>query len=253
MTARGGTATPGDRTTDPGHELLDAVAEQLVTDHLGIAYGLADRYATADTHRDLLQVAAVALVGAAHRYDPDHAGSFESYAVTSVLGALRNHLRDATGAVRVPRAVRDRAAEAREVRAELERGGASMPTDGDVATVLGVDTDEVGVARRATAQPATYPTPEDAAAVERTDDLPTAWEGEHDDAIRAVEDHEALRAALAALDATDRDLLRRRFLHDRTQAEIADELGVSQVQVSRRLRATYGELRAVLTDADEGS
>jgi RNA polymerase sigma-B factor len=170
--------------------------EQLVLMHLPLVRALARRFAsTEEGLDDLVQVGVIGLLKAVERFDPERARPFTAYAVPTILGELRHHLRDRTWPVRVPRRVA--AAPARAARRTVP-----------LAEVVGAP-------------------------------------DEHDD-FGASEDRLIVEAALERLDERRRTIVRRYFLDGLSQVEIARELGISQIHVSRLLRGALGTMRDVL-------
>jgi RNA polymerase sigma-B factor len=220
----------------PRHE--DA-ADDLVVSHLPLARILARRYARRGEPMDeLVQVASVGLATAAQRFDPDRGVEFGAFATPFILGALRHHFRDRVGAVRVPRSIREQAT---LVRATVERLGAELnrsPTTREVARAADLEIEDVLIAMES--DRAWAP-----ASLDGSDlDVPAGLDARVDE----VEDHDMLRRALAPLDPQERELLRMRYWDALTQAQIAQQLGISQMQVSRLLARAVSHARAALRE-----
>jgi len=219
---------------------------ELVERHLPLAGRLARRYArNADTAEELRQVACVALVKAVDRFDPERGVPFVSFATPTILGEIKRHLRDNRWAVHVPRQLQELAQSlARETdRLTCELGRA--PTMGEVAEALGVSVEEAVEARVALG--GLDASSLDVPAAPGSDGEETARDriGVVDGGFELVEQREVVAHALARLPARQRFALRLRFDEDMTQSEIAEVLGVSQMQVSRILRRSLSRLRSL--------
>jgi RNA polymerase sigma-B factor len=207
--------------------------------YLPLAHGLAARYSYAlEPMEDLEQVAAIGLLNAIDRFDPDHGTAFTSYAVPTILGELRRHFRDRTWAVRVPRRLQELIVSIEQARDELATSLGHQPTIGQLSRRLGVDQElilqalEVALARR------TFPL-EPEGAHDGDGDLP----GNVEAGYRRVEDRAILARLLGTLSAREAQIVVLRFNADLTQDAIARRLGVSQMHVSRVLRRSLAKLR----------
>ena len=223
---------------------------RLVEQHLPLALRLARRYARSnDALEDLRQVAALGLVKAVDRFDPERGTSFASFATPTILGELKRHLRDTRWSVHVSRDLQE---QAQAVARETDRLTAALrraPTIGEVAAALGVDVETAIEAREALsgmeASSLDVPVSPDGDADGTAGDRI----GAVDDGYELVEDRDAVALALARLPKRQRLALRLRFDEDMTQAEIGACLGVSQMQVSRMLRRSLEQLRAAAEPA----
>ncbi|MDQ2850492.1 MAG: sigma-70 family RNA polymerase sigma factor [Actinomycetota bacterium] len=223
--------------------------DDLVRDHIGFSRSVARRYA----HRgieldDLQQVAAVALVLAAGRFDPQLGHSFAAYAGATIHGELKRHLRDHGWAVRPPRGLYDTYTDVVLATRALEQSMADVPTARDVADQLGIDVQLVHEARKVgscyTAASLDSMLTEDAG-LSIGDRLADPQPSQ----IDAVEVRLALAQSLRALTPRERLLIQLRFGHDLTQQQIGERLGISQMQVSRLLSAVSARLRASLAES----
>jgi RNA polymerase sigma-B factor len=231
---------------DSEHQRLK---DQLVTDHLPLARNLARRYANrGETLDDLVQVARLGLVKAVTRFDPTHGSDFTAFAIPTITGELRRHFRDTGWDIRVPRRLQELHLRISAATSELAHRDGHAPTATDLATYLGVPREEIIEGVQAgtayTARSLDVPAGPDA-------DAPTLAHtlGGVDEGFAAVENHETLVPLLAGLPERERRILGMRFFQDMTQTEIAREIGVSQMHVSRLLTATLARLRAQLLTA----
>jgi RNA polymerase sigma-B factor len=209
----------------------------LVREHTALALRLARRFDHGHGDRsDLEQVALTGLVAAAQRFDPGRGVPFPRYLVATVLGELRHHVRDTAWEVRVPRGLQEESLAVRRTAEELTQELGRDPVVADLAAALGWSADRVteAIAARSAGRPwstrcdATVPDPAPA----------------HDDrTVRRLD----LRSAIGSLGARERRVLHLRFERDLSQREIGDELGCSQMQVSRILAAILRRLRTELS------
>jgi RNA polymerase sigma-B factor len=191
----------------------------------------------------LEQAGTVGLIGAVDRFDPGRGLDFLSFAVPTITGEIRRHFRDRTWSMRVPRRLKDIQATMSDAIDPLaqELGRAPRPTE--IATRLGLPLEAVleGLSARQAYRNDSLdgPTgPGEAPLAERVGDL--------DQGIEGIENHEALAPLLAALPDRERTILVLRFFGNRSQSQIAEVIGVSQMHVSRLLERTLKQLRLQL-------
>jgi len=224
---------------DPRYEGIRA---RIVAQHMKLARRIARRYANrGEPVEDLEQAALVGLVKAINGYDPLRGHDFLAYARPMMNGEVKRHFRDLTWAVRVPRKVQEGRAELGQAVAALSQRMGRPPTAEELAAELRLSEADLADLRAASAaynalSLSTPAGPDEARTL--ADTL-----GAADDALDAVEDRESLHPLLNALPPRELRLLLLRFFGNQTQAEIATELGVSQMQVSRLLAATLSRLR----------
>ena len=211
-------------------ELVDVIA-----DHIPFARRLGRRFApTPSLVDDCEQVACMALVLAVQRWDPAFDANLSSYAQPTILGELRRFLRDSTWWVRPPRRIQELGDLVRSTEEELRHSTGREPTTQEIARAMGASPDEVSEARVAAA--GRY--------VASVDDEDTeTGRLAHPGQSPAVDEWVSLHPHIQALDPRDRCVLLRRYLEDETQASIARALGISQAQVSRRLKRALDTLR----------
>jgi RNA polymerase sigma-B factor len=232
-----------------GHPDRAIIRARVIEANLPLAHHLARRYTgRGELLDDLVQVAALALVKAVDGYDPNRQTAFTSYAVPSILGALKRHFRDTAWGVRVPRSAQELAHAVATATAELSQQLGRSPTAADLADHLNVAVHDVVVAI-------------DAVQSYHLTSLHTSHVGTHsansgggadlidlvgdlDPRYARVDDHLLLRPLFAALPLRERRILTMRFFGDMSQAQIAAEIGVSQMHVSRLLTQSLVRLRA---------
>jgi len=225
--------------------------DELITRFLPLARQLALRYYHGrEPLEDLVQVASLGLVKAVDRFEVRRTTAFASYAVPVILGELRRYFRDNGWALHLPRGLQETvlAVDRAAARLQLERGRA--PTPAQIADELELSLEEVLEAMEAAQATDTVSldAPRPTADGER-DPLVDAI-GSEDGRLELIEYRQAIAGALHALPAREREILRLRFEEDRTQSEIAEVLGVSQMQISRLLRRTVERLRTVAEASD---
>lgn len=191
---------------------------------------------------DLTQVARVGLVHAVDRFDISRGSNFLSFAVPTIMGEVRRYFRDNTWAMRVPRRVKETHLRIGAAVDSLSQSLGRSPTAKEIAAELDVDPDEVTQA--VIAGNAYQPTSIDAASVGRDTDaslLDTL--GEEEAQFDRVEEYVAIRPLLAGLPERERRILTMRFFESMTQTQIAQQMGISQMHVSRILAKTLARLR----------
>jgi RNA polymerase sigma-B factor len=231
------------------HETRDPrLREELVRRFLPLARSLALRYAGGgEPSDDLIQVASVGLMGAIDRYEPARGVPFAGFAGPTILGELRRHFRDRVWTLRVPRGLQEQIRSVEEAITKLGSELERSPTVVEVADRLGLDEDEVlealeaGDARRTVSldQPAAGDDAGDAAIGDRV--------GVADPGFELVEARSAISAGMRVLSELEREVLRLRFVEDLTQSKIAEQVGYSQMHVSRILRRALERLREAST------
>ncbi|RYU10658.1 sigma-70 family RNA polymerase sigma factor [Nocardioides iriomotensis] len=219
--------------------------EEVVLLNLGPARRLARRYAGRGVAvEDLEQVAYTALVLAARRFDPTYGSEFLAYAATCIRGELRKHFRDHAWMVRPTRQVQEMQPRINAAREELGQELGRSPRPTELAEHLGVGLDVVieALAADGCFSPSSLDRPfAEEGSASLADSLPAET-----DEWQAVEARLLLEPLVARLDERDRRIVELRFVHERTQQEIADDIGVTQMHVSRLLRRILAELREQL-------
>jgi RNA polymerase sigma-B factor len=228
------------------------VREELVDRFMPLARRLAARYAGgAEPFDDLVQVASVGLVKAIDRFDPARGTAFSTFAVPTILGELKRHFRDRGWSVHVPRDVQERILKVERAMSELPAKLGHSPTVQEIAERIEATDEEVLEAMHA-AQ-GHHAVSLDATSTLGDGDEPGPLRdriGEEDLAFETVEYGEAIGPVLQEISERDRKVLHLRFVEDLTQSEIAEQVGVSQMHVSRILRATVEKLRQRIPEED---
>lgn len=214
---------------------------ELVERYRPQAESLARRfYRHGEQLEDLTQIAFEALLVALERFDPARSRPFPAYAKPTISGVIQRYYRDSGWSVRIPRWVHEVAGPIRDARDMLAQDLGREATDGEVADFVGVP--EPDLQRAMSAEAARQPGSLDV--VDPVTRLQTEQVvGCADPALGQAENRTALRQAMEVLPDEDRDLLERYFLDERTQADLAAELGCSQMQISRQLNSSIRRLR----------
>jgi RNA polymerase sigma-B factor len=252
--SRAGTATGADgdvsRLFERWQKHQDECArEELVHRFMPLARSLARRYGrSSEPFEDLLQVASLGLLKAIDRYDGERGHPFQSYAVPTILGEMRRYFRDSGWAIHVPRGAQERALKVRDAQERISNESGHAATVNQLAVYLEMDVEDVIDALQAIRAYETVSL--DAPRGGGDDDVVPYGDtiGRDDERYELVELDATVSTALGHLPARDRLVLQLRFVEDLTQTEIAERVGISQMQVSRLLRRSLDQLRA-LTDA----
>src|SRR3954452_22000154 len=218
----------------------DAAVESLIP----LVASLCRRYEGRAEWDDLMQVATLGLVKAIERFDPDHGYAISSFAVPTILGELRRYFRDRTWAVRPPRSLQERSLLVSRAIAKLTALHGRSPVPSVVAEHLGIGEEEAVeaiVAGRAYSPDSLY-----APAGSDDDEGATLGSrmGQTDQDLAKAEQRTLLAGLMEVLNEREVEILRLRFEEDLTQAEIGKRVGVSQMQVSRLIRAALDKMRA---------
>lgn len=220
----------------------------MVEEHVWVARHAARRFAgRSAASDDLFQVACLGLVKAARRFDPERGVRFATFAMPTVVGEIRRHFRDRTWALRVARSQKDLHLRLRAAMEELTHRLGRTPTTAELAEHLEVSTERLGEAMGAGANYQTLSISvgwddSDSRGTVHAMKIPSVTDAEIDGTPERV----MVRNALRSLPIRDRRAVHLRYYQGKTQAEIADELGVSQVHVSRILRSALTRLGEVV-------
>ncbi len=212
---------------------------------MGLAAHIAKRFSRPGMgDDDLRQVAMLGLVKAVDRFDPDYGVPFAAFAGSTIEGELKRHFRDQSWVVRVPRSAKDLHLMVRRATDELVQQSSRSPSVDEIAAHLAIDRDDVlrGLAASSayhvgTIQPSSNDgDPE--TPLDRIDALASEETGyEH------ATDADLVERLLAQLPEREREIVRLRFYEQQSQEQIAAAMGVSQMQVSRLLRASFEKMR----------
>jgi RNA polymerase sigma-B factor len=229
--------------------------ECLVERYLTLARKLATRYRgrAGEPFDDLLQVASLGLLKALDRFDPDLGPSFSSFAVPTILGELKRHFRDTGWCLHVPRSAQELALKVQEAEQALIPRLGRSPTAREVALYMEVSIEqvvdglEVAAAHHATSLDAPH-NELDNESQSLSDVL-----GEDDPRFAQIDTSLAIASVAAKLSDDEQRVVELRFYRELTQSEIAERIGVSQMQVSRMLRRALARLRELALAEDHAT
>jgi len=238
--------TQAAQETDPVER--KRLQDEVVVMHMGLARAIAARYrGRGIAEEDLTQAASMALLKAARNFDPSHGVEFLSYAVVTMKGEVKRQFRDFGWMVRPPRPIQKLQSDVARAQGELTQVLGRSPRVPEVADHLEVTEDEVLEALSA-----------DGCFTPTSLDLPLGDQGStvlgdtlvtEDNALEEAEARVMLMPAVRALPERERDILYLRFFKQMSQSQIAAEVGVTQMQVSRILARVLVQLRGQLAEA----
>ncbi|WP_189931481.1 SigB/SigF/SigG family RNA polymerase sigma factor [Streptomyces sulfonofaciens] len=218
----------------------EALAGRLISAWLPMAHRLARRYRDrGENLEDLEQVAALALVKAVHRYDPSYGTPFEPYAIPTIVGELRRHFRDSAWAVHVPRRVQELR---NKVRATMRQMPTATTTVARIAEAAAMSEEDVLTGMEAIHSFRSLSLDAELAGTDQGCSLADTLgkpEGRYDTVLA----REAVKPCLHRLPEREREILYMRFFRDMTQSRIAEELGISQMHVSRLITRSCRSIR----------
>jgi len=232
-----------DRSLQQRHRVVrdKAARDALVERHLPLARHLARRYPAGGEQEDLMQVASLGLLKAADRYDPSRGVAFTSFAVPTILGELKRYFRDHGWSVRPSREVQELSGKltsaAETLTAQLRR----TPTPRELAEACGASVEQVLEAHAAAT--AHRPISLDRPRHEDADVEPAGGLGIEDPELTGIEDRLTCESLLAVLPERERLILHLRFRQEWSQREIGEQLGISQMHVSRLIRQSLAMLQ----------
>ena len=230
-------------TLEKGDPRRERLREILVEEHLPLVRHFARRFSNrGEPFDDLLQVGTLGLIEAIDRFDPTRGVEFLSFAVPTITGEIKRHFRDQGWSVRVPRRLQELHLSLNAAVGELAQKNGRAPTPSELAELLGIPREEV---LEGLAVANAYRSSSLDERLSGEDDSPTlaATLGEEDAALEGVEYRESLQPLLATIPARERRILMLRFFGNMTQSQIAADIGISQMHVSRLLSRTLAKLR----------
>ncbi|MET9700573.1 RNA polymerase sigma factor SigF [Streptomyces sp. NPDC006529] len=233
------------RTLPEGSPERAELRNRLVRMHLPLVEHLARRFRNrGEPLDDLTQVATIGLIKSVDRFDPDRGVEFSTYATPTVVGEIKRHFRDKGWAVRVPRRLQELRLALTTATAELSQQHQRSPTVHELAERLGISEEDVleGLESANAYSTLSLDVPD------TDDESPAVADtlGSEDEALEGVEYRESLKPLLEGLPPREKRILLLRFFGNMTQSQIAQEVGISQMHVSRLLARTLAQLREKL-------
>jgi RNA polymerase sigma-B factor len=221
-----------------------AVRDELVHLHLPLVEHCARRFRNrGEPYEDLVQVGTIGLLKAIDRFETDRGAEFSTYATPTIIGEIKRHFRDKGWAIRVPRRLQEMRLRIGAATAELSQQLGRSPTPRELAAEIGCSVEEVleGLESSHAYSALSIDNSGGDHSASIADTL-----GEEDLHLERVELRESLKPLLAGLEPRERRILLLRFFKGMTQSQIAEEIGVSQMHVSRLLARTLEQLRRSL-------
>jgi RNA polymerase sigma-B factor len=230
------------------HEEGDLAArEELVQRHLPLVRALARRYAgRGEPLDDIEQVGAIGLLKAIDRYELSREVALTTYATPNVVGEIKRHFRDKGWAIRIPRGMQELNARMSTTIERLTGRLGRSPTIGEIARELSVNSEQVLEALEAGSAYAPMSLSSTPTSEGELDPMEAI--GTEDQALERTEQRATLEPALRTLSERDREILRKRFEEGLTQTQIAEQVGISQMHVSRLIRKSLARMRAELSE-----
>ena len=226
--------------------------EQLIVNHLNLVRFLAAKFNNrGEPLEDLVQVGTIGLIKAIDRFEPERGLEFTTYATPTILGEIKRHFRDKGWSVRVPRRLQELSAKVNQATDTLTQQLQHTPTVDEIADFLGASVDEV---REAMESGEAYSSVPLEVGGSDEDDMPSVIDryGQTDEDLASSDDRMVLDRVLREFTPKEQEVVRLRFVLGLTQAEIADKLGISQVQVSRLLRRTLKRMQEKISPNEGG-
>lgn len=215
------------------------VRDQLIVSHLNLVRFLASKFKNrGEPLDDLIQVGTIGLIKAIDRFDPSRGLEFTTYATPTILGEIKRHFRDKGWSVRVPRRLQELSAKVNQANDELTNELSRSPSVEEIAKRVGASVDDVLEAMESSSAYSSVPL--EGGGSSDDDDAPSVIDhyATEDEDLAASDDRIVLEDAIRDFSPREKDVIRMRFFEGMTQVEIAQRLGISQVQVSRLLRRT---------------
>lgn len=218
--------------------------EKLVMSHLNLVRFIANKFKNrGEPIDDLIQVGYLGLLKAIDRFDPSRGLEFTTFATPTIMGEIKRHFRDKGWSVRVPRRLQELSAKVNQATDTLTSQLQRSPTIAEIADYLDATVDEVLEAMESSSAYSSVSLEAPSGADD--DDTPSVIDryATEDSDLAFTDDRIVIEEALASFSPRERDVIEMRFLKGMTQIEIAEKLGISQVQVSRLLRRTLKKIQ----------
>lgn len=218
--------------------------EKLVMSHLNLVRFITNKFKNrGEPIDDLIQVGYLGLLKAIDRFDPSRGLEFTTFATPTIMGEIKRHFRDKGWSVRVPRRLQELSAKVNQATDTLTSQLQRSPTIAEIADYLDATVDEVLEAMESSSAYSSVSLEAPSGADD--DDTPSVIDryATEDSDLAFTDDRIIIEEALASFSPRERDVIEMRFLKGMTQIEIAEKLGISQVQVSRLLRRTLKKIQ----------
>ena len=226
---------------DTGEASREQVREELVAMHLPLVRHIAQRYTDrGEPFDDVVQAGTIGLIHAVDRYEPERGAAFSTYAVPTIIGSIRRHFRDSTWSMKVPRRLQELRGRIDAAHDQLAQELGRSPTVAEIARRADLDPQDVldalELAHARELAPLDPPTSEGSSIADRIGDV--------DASLAAVEDRATVERLMNTLPERERAIVAMRFFDGMSQSQIADQVGISQMHVSRLLTQSLNRLRS---------
>jgi RNA polymerase sigma-B factor len=228
------------------HEEGDLSArEQLIEQYMSLVRSLARRYSyRGEQLEDLVQIGAIGLIKAIDRFDLERGVELTTYATPNIIGEIKRHFRDRGWAVRVPRGLQELNVQLSKLVEQLTVQLSRSPTIPELAKAAGVEEEEVLEALESGRAYSSLSLSQGSGGGDDDDDLdPLESLGTEEHQYEVSEDRAVLAPGFAVLDDRERTILHLRFFEGLTQSQIAQQVGISQMHVSRLIRRSLEKIR----------
>jgi RNA polymerase sigma-B factor len=224
-----------------------SLRNELVERYMGLAVHIAKRYWRNGNEDDIRQAAMVGLIKAVDRFDPNLGVSFVTFGGATIEGELKRYLRDRTWVLRVPRSAKELHLQVRRASDELHQRNGRSPSVAEVAAHLGVNAEDVlrGLTASAAYEVGTLDGPTEAGGIGMDHNPALA---PRDDSVDNVIDTHVVGRLLSRLPDRERTIVRLHFFEDKSQAQIGEIIGISQMHVSRLLRRSFESMREWMSE-----
>jgi RNA polymerase sigma-B factor len=222
------------------------IRDKLVGRQLYLAEILARKYVGRGVeYEDLYQVAAYALLLAVERYDPDKGVQFATFATPTIIGEIKKYFRDTMWSLKVPRRLKEISIKIIEAKDRLHEINGHIPTVTELADYLNVSDEEILEALESSRAYSTYSLDHEPDSHEEGETSQfEKYLGREEEGYENFETSGVLEKVMAGLNPTEKEIVRKRFLHEVTQREVAEALGISQMTVSRIEKAMKEKFRS---------
>lgn len=223
------------------------IRNRIVEEHLYMVDILIRKYLNKGMeYDDLYQVGAMALINAVERFDPEKGFEFSSFATPTILGEIKKHFRDTGWSMKVPRKLKENASAIPAARDALAAKLGRTPTVKELAEEMNIGEDELLEAMQGSLAYGTFSLDQTFEEEEKNGDNPVfeKYAYQEEKGFDRFENREIIGSVLKKLNSTNQYVFKKRFLEERSQAEIAKKLGVSQMTISRaekNIKAKFAE------------
>jgi RNA polymerase sigma-B factor len=235
------------------HEEGDLQArEQLIEQYMSLVRSLARRYSyRGEQLEDLVQIGAIGLIKAIDRFDLDRGVELTTYATPNIIGEIKRHFRDKGWSVRVPRGLQELNVQLSRLVEQLTVQYSRSPTIPELAKAAGVEEEEVLEALESGRAYTSLSLSVGGGGGDDDDLDPLESLGTEEHQYEVSEDRAVLAPGFKVLDERERKILQLRFFEGLTQSQIAQQVGISQMHVSRLIRRSLEKIRETIAEDEE--